>query len=294
MFPVKKTLIILSLLCLASGCSGKADLVNTAKGIFFKFSYPNSFVVSYEGLTLKLESNQFTISIHTNRYHNFSYNDINANIDEQKNKLGGTTKVEFMPVPDFFECRKIISKDDDKSKLAYVFWFQNWVGVVNVSIPLDHEQESVVDSIIATLNSNVEDDVYTKANGNYNSLYFDIIIADGWTGKMVDIYKLIINKDNPTQGLVTLDIYVAKEEMINDAMFLAKKFASEMGWSSDFGSVKINGIEFVTIKYVSDNIFTKAFFAVKKDRVAVLIYTTNSPLIDEQQAMEIVKGFKLK
>lgn len=293
MLPVKKTLIILSLLCLASGCSGKTDLVNTAKGIFFKFSYPNFFVVSYEGLALKLESNQFTISIHTNRYHNFSYNDINANIDEQKNKIGGTTKVEFMPVPDFFECRKIISKDGDKSKLAYVFWFQNWVGVVNISISLDHEQESVVDSIIATLNSNVEDVLYTKANGNYNSLYFDIVIADGWTGKMVDIYKLIINKDNSAQGLCTLDIYVAKEEMTKDAIFLAKKFASEMGWSADFGSVNINGLEFVTLRDVSNSIVTKAFFATKKDRLAVMVYSASSSSI-EQQVMEIVKGFKIK
>ena len=76
-----------------------------------------------------------------------------------------------MSVPDFFECRKIISKDGDKSKLAYVFWINNWVGVLNTSVPLDHEQEKVVDSIIATLCRN-DEDVYTKANGNYKSLYF--------------------------------------------------------------------------------------------------------------------------
>ena len=110
---------------------------------------------------------------------------------------------------------------------------------------------------------------------------------------MVDIYKLIINKDNPVQGLGTLDIYVAKEEMTKDAMFLAKKFASEMGWSADFGSVNINGIEFVTLRDVSDNIFTKAFFATKKDRLAVMVYSASSSSI-EQQVMEIVKGFKIK
>ena len=286
---MKKTILLLLVLAFAS-CSAKADFANSTEGQFFKISYPDSFVVSYDGVDLKLDG-QFKVSISSYRFTNFSQNDIDSNIENIKAKLGGTPKVDSFSIPDF-ECRKLSIEDDDKSRVAYVFWTDNWLGVISPSESLDNSQETLLDSIVSGIQkTDVSKSV--KTDGKYQSEMFEINIPKGWSGKVVNHFKLSMTKDMIADGAGSFDVSVTKDNTSKDSISWARAFAKEVGWTLIIGSIKINGAKFVTFKNISSNITTRVYCCVDKGKLAVMIYSVSSPEI-EKQAMEIAKGFRFK
>ncbi len=291
MLPVKKTLIILAVLCLVSSCSVKSDFANSTEGQFFKISYPDSFVASFDGSDLKLDG-QFKIVISSYRFTNFSQNDIDSNIENLKSKLGGTPKVDVFSMPDF-ECRKLTLEDSDKkNRMTYAFWTDNWLGVLTPAVSLDSSQESLVDSIVLSIEK-IETSQSVKTDGKYQSELFEINIPEGWSGQVVNHFKLSMTKDMIADGAGSFDVSVTLDEATKDAAVWAKAFAEEMGWTLKTGSIKINGVKFLTFKNIDGNITTRVYCAVDKGKLAVMVYSVSSPVI-EKQALEIAKGFKIK
>ena len=291
MVPVKKTLIILAVLCLVSSCSVKSDFQNSTEGQFFKISFPDSFVASFDGSDLKLDG-QFKITISSYRFTDFSQSDIDSNIETIKSKLGETPKNDVFPIPGF-ECRKLTLEDSDKKiKMTYVFWTDNWLGVLTPDISLDSSQENLVDSIVLSIEK-VETSQSVKNNGFYQSELFEINIPKGWSGKVVNHFKLSMIKDMIADGAGSFDVSVTLDETTKDVTVWAKAFAKEMGWTLKTGSIKINGVKFLTFKNIDGNITTRVYCAVDKGKLAVMVYSVSSPVI-EKQALEIAKGFRFK
>ena len=241
---MKKIMALLLVLGFAS-CSGKVDFSNSTQGQFFKVSYPDSFVASYDGTDLKLEG-QFKIAISSYRFTDFSQKNIDSNIENLKNKLGGAPNIDVFSIPGF-ECRKLTLKDGSKLRMAYVFWTDNWLGVVSPSESLNSSQENLVDSIVASIEK-FESSVAVKTNGIYQSDLFEIIIPGGWSGKVINHFKLSMTKDMIADGAGSFDVSVTKDNTTKDALTWAKAFAKEMGWTLNVGSIKINGTKFWTFK----------------------------------------------
>lgn len=286
---MKKIMALLLVLGFVS-CSAKNDFANSTEGQFFKISYPDSFIASYDGVDLKLDG-QFKVSISSYRFTNFSQKDIDVNIENVKAKLGGAPKVDSFPITDF-DCRKLSIEDGDMSRVAYVFWTDNWLGVISPSEPLDNSQEALLDSIVSGIKkTDVSKSV--KTDGIYQSEMFEINIPKGWSGKVVNHFKLSMTRDMIADGAGSFDVSVTKDNTSRDSISWAQAFAREVGWTLNIGSIKINGKKFVTFKNISSNITTRVYCCVDKGKLAVMIYSVSSPDI-EKQAMEIAKGFRFK
>ncbi|NTU61756.1 MAG: hypothetical protein HGA95_05500, partial [Caldiserica bacterium] len=191
-----------------------------------------------------------------------------------------------------FECRKLTLKDGSKSRMAYVFWIDNWLGIISPSESLDSNQESLVDSIVTSIEK-TKDTQSVKTDGLYKSELFEISIPKGWSGQVVNHFGLTMTRDMIADGAGSFDVNVTKDDTTKDALTLARTFAREMGWTLKTGFIKINGTKFLTFKSISGNITTRVYCAVNNGRLAVMVYSVSSPII-EKQAMEIAKGFKFK
>lgn len=289
MFDVKKTLLILLATVFIAGCASQDSFSNSTEGDFFKVSYPEVFVASYNGSELKL-SGSYDVIFRSYRFNDLTEDEVQKSVDSLSQTVGAKPSIEDFPLKDF-QCKKLRFTQEQNIRIAYVFWAGKWVGTVRLSKSVNQVQESLVDKVIGSLEK--IDNTTSLKNDLYQSDLYEISIPDGWSAKVVNHFNLSMTKDMIADGAGSFDVSVTFDPNVKDAATWASNFAKEAGWTLKTGMIKINGVKFTTFKNSNANITTRVYCAYDKGRLAVMVYSVTSPAI-EAQAMQIAKGFKFR
>jgi hypothetical protein len=289
---VKKILSLLTVLVLVTltGCFGQPGFPNSTQMLFYEISYPDGFLLSAKGDSLRLNG-EFKIILDGYRYPETPEKAVESTIASLSGKLGGNPVTEDFSV-NGFEGKRLSLSTGNLEKVAYVFWNEGWLGVVGSESQLDAKQSELLGRIARTVKM-VNQESQIKQWGPFENQYFAISIPQGWSGSVQNHFELDITYTSISQGVGKFTVYVINNTAYKTIGDWAADFIKEMKWTPKSGNMKIGGVNFLTFVQSEDGMTTRIYCTIHKGLLAVMSYTVSSPAV-EKEAMEIAKGLRFK